>query len=270
MAERLRREDWAHHTQGMGLGEKRRVPHICGPGRTLMVSADGEGYRAWCFRCALGDRMPLPAEGLATKLARMRAAVAEDTLAATAEPPGPAIYADAIGEWPMPARLWLYRAGLGALEIARLGAYYHPPTSRVVLPVLGPSGAIVYWQARSVDGRMPKYLGSTVGRHRAVPRYGESSHIVVTEDILSAFKVGAAGREGWCALGTRLSAAFMAALLKADKPACVWLDPDPAGQAGAAKIIKQLTAYGVPVRNIVSARDPKLHSKDEIRDIIQA
>lgn len=265
--DRLPDSDWAHHTDGMFMGETRRRKHLCGPGTTLMVTYGDDGFRAWCFRCVAGGWLPRPQESLAVKLARVAAGQRADAQVG-AELPGPAVHADAILEWPLKARLWLYKAGLGAAEIGRLGAYYHPPTNRVVLPVLAPSGGLVYWQARSIDGRQPKYLGSPVGKRLAVPTYGEGPVAVVTEDILSAYKVGLAGCQGWCALGVRLSSAFLGALMRSGKPAAVWLDPDPAGQAGASTIIKQLRSYGIKATNVVSERDPKLHSKDEIHAII--
>ncbi len=48
---------------------------------------------------------------------------------------------------------------------------------------------------------MPKYLGSPVGRTSCVPTWGQGDHIAVTEDILSAFKIGLVGH-AVCALGT--------------------------------------------------------------------
>jgi DNA primase len=61
---------------------------------------------------------------------------------------------------------------------------------------------------------------------------------------------------------------MVAMLLKRGGVVNVWLDPDKAGREGAAKIIKQLHAYGVQTRNILSARDPKLHSREEIKEIL--
>jgi 5S rRNA maturation endonuclease (ribonuclease M5) len=48
----------------------------------------------------------------------------------------------------------------------------------------------------------------------------------------------------------------------------VWLDPDAAGQRGATKIIKQLRLFGIEYRNIISTRDPKLHTREEIRSYL--
>ena len=69
-------------------------------------------------------------------------------------------------------------------------------------------------------------------------------------------------------MGTRIPDAYIAALMQRQCPVNVWLDPDDAGQKAAAKYMKQLRAYGVEPRNIVSQRDPKLHSRSEIKEIL--
>jgi DNA primase len=71
--------------------------------------------------------------------------------------------------------------------------------------------------------------------------------------------------EGWAVLGTKVSDHMVSELMKRGSCA-VWLDPDAAGRRGAGKIIKQLRAYGVRVVDIVSERDPKLHTRDEIKE----
>jgi hypothetical protein len=169
-----------------------------------------------------------------------------------------------VAEWPKAHRLWLYRAGFGGPEIRRLGAYYHPPTDRVVLPVYRGT-QVVFWQARAADGRQPKYMAPSVDRSNVLPAYGQAERPTLTEDILSAFKVGMVG-EGWCMMGTRVNAYAMDLLLKRGTGCNVWLDGDAAGQRGAAKVIKQLRAYNVPFTNIVGDRDPKLHTLAQIRE----
>ena len=50
----------------------------------------------------------------------------------------------------------------------------------------------------------------------------------------------------------------------------LWLDPDAAGQRAAAKYRKQLQAYNLRVRNIVSTLDPKRHTRAEIKEYLDA
>lgn len=270
MTDRLPREDWAHLVPQVRLGERRRFQHLCGGGTSLLVSRDLAGARAYCFRCDAADRMPPPHLTLSQMLeAKREAARADEEVQRRGdELPAPLLLADSLPDWAPEARLWLARAGLGAFEIARLGAGYHPPSKRVVLPVLE-AGKLVYWQARSVDGRMPKYLGAESGKDAAVPRWGDHELVAVTEDILSAYKIGLSGGEAWCALGVKPHARFVALLMASGKRPVVWLDPDPAGQAGATKLLRQLRAYGLAPMNIMSREDPKLLQRKEIHDILE-
>jgi DNA primase len=267
----LNRESWYPQAAGLDVGQKLRVKHDCGSDRILLVSRDDRGYHAFCFRCNEPGHAPPPQESLADKLARMARQRAADVAASRPELPEPRVYG--LDDWPVKARLWLYRAGLGRDRIGELGAYYHPPSDRVVLPVLS-GGVPVFWQARAVDGRVPKYLAPSVDRSRVIPRYGSAANVTLTEDILSAYKVGIVG-EGWALMGTRVSDHALSRLLVRGTRVNVWMDNDlpplfpvNRGQIAAAKIGKQLRAAGLEVRNIISPRDPKLMHADEIKELL--
>ncbi len=156
---------------------------------------------------------------------------------------------------------------MGKAEIGRLGIYYHAESDRVVLPVME-DGRVIWWQARAYQkGRTPKYLGPTPRPPRTLARWGAAPCATLTEDILSAMKIGEVA-EGWAVMGTRISDHYIAMLMKRGAPVNVWLDPDAAGRRAAAKYVKQLRAYGLTVRDIVSTRDPKLHTRDEIKEYL--
>jgi DNA primase len=168
-------------------------------------------------------------------------------------------------QWPKEARLWLYKIGMSNDDIKEAGFYYCTRLARVVLPVKDASG-VVYWQARNLtqkDGR-PKYLNPLVDKSTFFARYGEGDQIVLTEDILSAWKVGRV-TAAWSLLGTSLSQSQCLSLMRHGLPVYIWLDPDAAGIRAASKIFKQLTAYGVDARVIRSDTDPKLLSREDIR-----
>ena len=264
----LDRASWWPAAEHLQVGQKARVNHECGPGRTLQLSRSDDGYRAWCHRCGDGGRVPPPPESVEQRLLRINRMLAGDRGVREQQPGSlPMPQVRDVSEWPDGAALWLYKAGLGREEIGRLGVYYHPPSDRVVLPVLGPSGPVFY-QARAYQkGRMPKYLGPDHKPADLLAVWGKAEVPTMTEDILSAIKVGMVG-EGWAVCGTSVSDHMVASLLKRGTTVNVWLDPDKAGQRAAAKIGKQLRAYGLQVRNIVSARDPKLHSREEIKGLL--
>ena len=262
----LDRASWWHHAEALELGQKRRVPHDCGDGRTLIVSRNHDGYHAWCFRCNDGGGAPPPVESLHERLQRIRLQRAADlSIGGSFELPSPMVRD--VAEWPESARLWPYKAGLGRAEIGRLGMYYHPPSDRIVVPVYE-AGVPVFYQARAYDkNRKPKYIGPTPRPPRLMPRWGSAVSPTLTEDLLSAIKIGAVA-EGIALLGTKVSDHIMALLIKRGSPVNVWTDPDEAGRVAAGKIMKQLRAYGVEARDILSARDPKLHTREEIKEIL--
>lgn len=261
----LSKASWLPLAESLDLpeGRSRRVNHDCGEGRTLKLSRANGWLNAYCWRCNDKGSHHLT-EPLAVRLDRLKhARSADDTLRAQeATPEGERDPS----KWPPAARLWLARAGLSSHDAGRLGARFSVLSGRVVLPC-GPG----FWQARSVDGRQPKYLAPLTGK--VYPTYGDAARITLTEDILSAYKVGKVG-EGWCMLGTSLPQELLARILRSGKGVNVWLDNDlppvhllNRGQMAAAKVLKQLRAVGIECRNIVTPVDPKLTTLDEIRKL---
>lgn len=132
----------------------------------------------------------------------------------------------------------------------------------------------MFWQARAIEpGQTPKYLAPDVNKSRVIPKWGKAGDVTLTEDILSAYKVGLVG-EGWCMMGTSLSPHLLSELMRRRCRVNVWLDNDlppvfpvNRGQIAAAKVGKTLRAMGLTVRNIVAPRDPKLMTRAEIEEL---
>lgn len=261
--------DWLERAKAMPEGTTRKVPHDCGPGDCLQINHKADGWAAYCHRCGYRGWIPRPAESLGEKLARLsRAKALESRVEASVELPSPKVLDPQA--WPSDARVWLYKAGISNAEIEALGFYWNPSIQRVVIPVRDSHGKPIYWQARTLDKANPrKYLNPRADKSRLVAKYGAGSLIVLTEDILSAYKVSRVGVSGWSLMGTKLSDYVAGDLLRERKPVAVWLDPDTAGQTSAAKILRALRAYGLDVRNLVSSKDPKLLSREEINERIE-
>lgn len=258
---------WVDAARSLAMGSKRRVNHDCGDGRTLSVRRDGAGLHAFCFRCNDSGWIPPEPEPLSVRLERIRRANEADNSASqgVALPePRQRVWA----EWPPACHLWLLKAGLCSADLPALGAYYHPPTNRVVLPVLSPSGGLLFWQARAVDGRQPKYLAPPVDKAQVIACYGKADTVTLTEDLLSAYKVGSVA-EGWSMLGTSISKHILGALVQRGCKVNVWLDPDPPGQRAASKVLAQLRGAGVEARKILSKRDPKLIHRQDIKELLK-
>lgn len=261
---------WLHHAQQLAEGGRARVGHDCGLGDCMFVDHKPTGWSAYCNRCGDKGWMPKPLPSLAERQARKQAqAAAEQAIERDPRPPMPANFD--VPSWPLAARVWLFKAGLFLSDIAELGAYYHEPSKRVVLPVTE-QGKLIYWQARCVQGNGPKYLNPKVDKSSLLACYGRDDVIVLTEDILSAFRVGQVS-QGWSLLGTKLSTPVLARLLKEGKPVLVWLDNDLGrwgnpGQEAAAKIMRTLTNVGIVCHNVVTDKDPKLLSRAEIKEVL--
>lgn len=262
-------KDWVAHAERLPEGYTRKIPHDCGLGDSLQLNHKQDGYSAYCHRCAYRGWHEKAPESLAEKLARIeRMRDAERVVRDDPSLPIPIVSEPQ--QWPLAARVWLYKAGISNPEIEALGFYWNPRLERVVMPVYdSATGLPVYWQARTLDTKNPrKYLNPRVDKARLIVRYGEGNAVVLTEDMLSAYKVSRVGVAGWSILGTKLNDHTAAEVIRAAKPVYVWLDPDKAGQTAAQEIVKKLRAYGVKARSVLSDRDPKLLMRNQIIEVL--
>ncbi|MEJ1593509.1 toprim domain-containing protein [Escherichia coli] len=263
-------KSWLDKAQALPEGTKRRTSHDCGDGTPLLIECKPDGWSAWCHRC--DDKGWVSRQlSLSEKLARITAANASDE--ATRHVQGlPIPRVSTPRDWPLEARVWLYKAGFSNADIETLGVYWHAPTQRVVLPLYDSHGQLVYWQARDPFWKRgaprPKYLNPAVNKARLVAKYGSGPCIVLTEDILSAYKVGKT-TEAWSLMGTALKTWIIHELIEAHRPVITWLDPDDAGQTAASAIRRGLRSYGLDVHNLVTPKDPKLHWRSEIESYLK-
>lgn len=239
--------------EALDLGRRIRIEHPCGEGRTLIVGRDHKGISAWCFRC--NDKGFVPSErSLSDRIAALSESTEWDGVAQESlELPGPGKLDPQ--EWPDTPRLWLYRAGFSNDEIRRHGWYWNPRMQRVILPVKK-DGKVIYWQGRGFDPGRPKAINPVANREGLVAKYGNGDWVALTEDILSAAKVGSVG-EAWALLGTVLSYSTALTLAEAGRPVLLMLDDDPAGRRGAAAASKTLNLLGVWNKQVYFGKDPK-------------
>ncbi len=251
--------------ESLSVGQRTRHEHSCGDGRTLIVSRDARGISAYCFRCHEKGWIP-DERSLAERIHALSQAQEQDQVAAASiELPGPGKMDTQ--DWPDEPLLWLFKAGFSRDEIKGLGWYWNPRMQRVILPVRDHKGKVIYWQGRGFDSSRPKALNANVDRAGIVAVYGTGPVLCLTEDILSAAKVGRV-TEAWALLGTGLDAATARAAATYSKVALM-LDDDPAGRAGAKKAHSMLSSLGVDVRQIYFGRDPKLVARKDIKNAIE-
>jgi hypothetical protein len=99
----------------------RRFPHHCGDGRPLQISRDGGTARAFCHRCGLSEGWRLE-ESFQERLARLTAQDEGDRGLGQGLPHPPTY---PLSEWPVAARVWLWKAGFPEREILTRGIYFH-------------------------------------------------------------------------------------------------------------------------------------------------
>lgn len=268
-----RMTDWFKAAQKIKVGQRIRMPHDgCSIGDALLVTRKREGISAHCFLCKQSMFVPAESLSLGEMTAHMRSQLAQDAaiekIRALPQP-----QQHDVREWPLDARVWLYKAGLSNDDIEKLGIYFHEPTQRVVVPVRD-NGSLVYWQARAAvpgPGR-PKYLNPAAGRRDRLVAYwaGADEELVICEDFLSAYRVASATECcSMALLGTDVSDAILSRILSKHPRVAIWLDSDKAGRTASAKIQQKLKLYDIPYRDILTERDPKLHSNQEIRDALR-
>jgi len=259
--------EWLHLAEQLERGGKAMHPHTCGGGNKLLVENADAGFKAWCYRCSIGGLKSHPQPSLSERIAALRVQrQADEAVEADPRPPLPANFDPST--WPLEPRVWLYKCGLSNAIIKANGFYWCDRIKRVVLPVLDGS-KLCYWQARGFDKDRPKYLNPKIDKPAFKSGPLSSGPLVLTEDILSAVKVGQVAR-AWSILGTALSLSTASAVAALGVPVLIWLDPDEAGRKGRRRIAAQLRAMGVDVRIIRAEQDPKYFSKDQICEILTA
>lgn len=264
--------EWLAEAQACDVGTKNKVQHLCGDA-SLVVYNNVDSWTAWCWRCHTRGWVPKPEANMRERLARKaQQKELDNAISYQVRQPFPACFD--LPSWSPAARLWLYKAGLNAHLIRELGAYYHGPTGRVVLPVRDANGATVFWQARNPEYPQggAKYISASVPRDRFHVQYGRKDMglaICLTEDILSAFKVGASGAAvGYAVMGTQLGQHTLALLASGDVRVALWFDPDKAGETARQTIAKQLGLVGVRVAHVRTPKDPKHYCLADIKRLL--
>lgn len=261
---------WLAAAKALPVGGHKKVQCQCSPKRapSLMLNHRDDGYSAWCFRCEKeGGGWVAKRLTIRERLALLRRHREADEAAQGSTFMGGT---DDLSQWPDAAVTWLLKAGISMrTAVSDIGIRWNVETGRLVIPVYNGGDRMVWYNARAFD-RDPKYLSPRRDKGRTLAEYGSGDVLVITEDILSAWKVAEHDERVTAVsiLGTKLKDATINALLDKGMDAVTWLDPDEAGQTNARKIRKRLRAMGLNVGNVISAADPKNVDGDTIRSLI--
>lgn len=260
--------EWLEVAKKLPRGGKLRMVHGCDKDKSMIVSHGNEGYSAYCFRCGnvgfepFGYRTLAELEEIKRIDANARRIANSNTLTLP----------EKSGKIPAEGILWLAKAGLSQQRAASNDIYWSDKIKRVVIPVYS-KGKLVYWQARRVlNEPTAKYINPAIDRseilYKVLPTTCEinTTRLVVTEDIMSAIRVGR-HLPTYSLMGTKTSSAQLSSIVKYSRVS-IWLDPDKAGEEGAAKLRKAASLF-TSVDIINSKADPKCLSDREIRSILK-
>lgn len=239
----------------------------------MMVSHGQKGFSAYCFKCGETHFEPHKDRNLA-QLQEARAARELQATGSEIRLPR-----DFTLDIPADATPWLTLGGVGP-DLARgYGIGYSPSLDRVVIPVYW-DGKLTTVQCRAIrPWQKPKYINPKgVARTAVLKSRAEfmlpsadprPDTCVVVEDGLSAIRVGRL-QPAYAALGTSLSADAILDIITKYKTVILWLDGDAAGQEAKKAIRLQLIRYGLTVETVVTDKDPKRLTNEEIRTKLYA
>jgi hypothetical protein len=246
-----------YNYKALAVGMKIKVPHIgCSSSAAMKISIHVEGASFYCHKC--GGHAFVPCESRSWRDRRARKAEYEAVQLEKSRG-GFDLPADFSQKISTAGLSWLGSGGWTADLITRYGVGWSEKLNRVVIP-LQPAG----YTARAVfKDQQPKYVDKAPGGAVWDSQPLQPGALVVTEDILSAGRVGKF-------VQTR-------ALLGTPKrwlppvgiaPLIIWTDDDAAGQKSRRFLEDNCKWLGIPVLHIVSAKDPKRYNEREIREIL--
>lgn len=254
-------EDWLEIAEKLPLGKRIYVDCTCGRGKTLVINHRNEGYSTFCFRC---DRKDWHYKGLLS-IAQIEAMKVLNEQAKTyvskIELPK-----DFTTDIPIEGRLWLYKASITESLIKKYKIGYSEELRRVILPLYR-YNKLIWFIGRAVHiGQEPKYIAPSESRDAVMFQSGKlGSNVVVTEDILSAIRVGELV-SAVSLLGTKMTIEQLDVL--SNHKVFLWMDNDSAGWNATKKIERELSMVTDVVR-IHTDHDPKQYTRNEMRDILK-
>ena len=231
-------------------------------GDNLAVYDDGHSY---CFSCHY--LIPAPS------IERLREASSQNKqggpmpvrVSDGLKWPGDAMPIFNIAQVPIKALGWLRKYGITNEEITTHDFHWSWDEMLLLFPVYEEGRNMVMWQGRNF-GDGPKYLTSGP-KSDTLYRVGKaaSDTIIVTEDLISAIKVG---REYEAAplWGAEMGLGLIKKVAGEYSNLGVWLDPDKTLQA--VEIALRASQY-IPTFVITSTRDPKEYGLEAITELVE-
>ena len=164
-------------------------------------------------------------------------------------------------EFDMRGKLWLSRYGFDESMITQYGI--KEMLHGVLMPTYLSLDVVTGYQMRRYDVT-PKYHTDTTHTFSWLHHPLSPKLVILTEDLLSSYKLHQAGYSTVCLLGTKITEDASHTILSSEYNRVVlWLDDDPAGHAAALKYSRELSplfALGVTSINIQQPKEIPMSS----------
>lgn len=255
-------------------GGRTRVK-CCRGDASMLVSHSIQCVSWYCFRCKDAGYEPHGVQSIEEIHRRTK-----EYRESLREAPGLVLPDDYTTEVPAHAAVWYLSKGISYELALQHQIGFTPALDRVVIPVWEDTWRediageqLVNVQLRAwQDGIKPKYI--TPGGYKFphamfwnLQSAGDA--VVITEDVLSAIKVGR-DYPATSTLGTNLSSPRAWKVSQRFKEAYLWYDGDKPGRTAAKAGIAQLELMGVKAYNIHTDKDPKAYNRQQVHEIIRA
>lgn len=181
--------------------------------------------------------------------------------------------ADCVFEYPDVVLDWVGQYELSMGTLLRNRVMWSPSKERLIFPIIGGEDNFIAYVGRNFnlsDGK-PKWVayGDLKNTFHIMGPFYEGIPLVLCEDIVSAIKLSKTvrampifgshiGIERW----KRLSK-----LMSRGSQCIIWLDPDMRTTAVSESALG--SSIGLKIRTVLSDKDPKEHTYDEIKGILK-
>lgn len=167
------------------------------------------------------------------------------------------------------SRSWLQSYGISKDEIHQAGIWYDTSKDYLVFPIYDGTKLVCY-NARYFGPRQahPKYItwGNKNGFFKLFPQ-PKSNIYVLCEDFVSAIKIGRQ-YNAIPLLGCLIPHKLILSLIPSLPCLRIWLDPDKSQEALVQT--QRCLQYHSDCATIVSTKDPKEHTDQEIKDYVES
>lgn len=225
----------------------------CGSKDNRAIYSDGS---SWCFGCRSYTNATIFEPSSIAKIKRSYTNVT--------------LPEDVTHVLPEPVKEWLNKWNLNELELSQLKCLYSDSKSLLIFPVYGAFKELLMYQGRYFGDNPdhPKYLtfGAKNVLHvlhhwdKGTPSFDPT--VVCVEDLISAVKIGSV-TNALPLWGASIPLELARRLSKRFSRLCIWLDMDKAKES--LKSRSTLSMMFDEVQSIVTEKDPKEYSHDEIR-----